>query len=98
MAELKVEVHLCPECRDQPLEFSEAAGAYVCPKHGYLGSAYRRFEAEKVEALVLHEHQFSAGPNCSVCGLHAAVVEGGSLSPEVITKVLAEGGSIATSS
>lgn len=38
-----------------------------------------------------HEHDFAFGPNCTVCGLHASVVEGGVLSPEVITQKLKAG-------
>lgn len=41
-----------------------------------------------------HRHDFSDGPNCSTCGLHASVVEGGALSPAAITKRLAEGDSV----
>ncbi len=38
-----------------------------------------------------HIHDFEFGPNCSLCGLHASVIEGGSLSPEAITRKLREG-------
>ncbi len=41
-----------------------------------------------------HSHDFELSPNCSLCGLHASVVEGGALSPEAITRKLREGHTI----